>query len=468
MQSKKRKIDIIDLTSDDSLPVNSAKKLCYISGDNDMNNMACVKFNHQLAKIRNHIDFTYYFTNIETTNAALTKSFENCGSYMDNIDYIMHLKTHILNAVKNIKIMMETTTFCSPHCKDALIFKNEISKTFCFKYERMKCPIQDTNYISSMNYEEGAINCIMQHSQEYLYELSTKFFQEMAKIEIEMQKLDMNSFLNFFMKNRRLLEDLLAYCEDGRIFLIVGHKRQILLDLFHVFKSKHLDLKICLIPEFYSILFLLIARSTVIGYYLNNSLFVSLYFYFRILNSFFDLISAKKILLEDKQGAPLKNIEMRRQIISLLVRYNFIEPILLIVTKNQKLTFKYRFNYLFLFIMELKCMMNAKYNSDTLVHLRSNIWFVCTGYDFSKEELNFSSDSQTYFQEMIRQNLKQYAAFIALFNKYRETFPLLSPVVREKQEKNSLPMMHYSEFIKFCEGWKDKCEINNISSSKID
>lgn len=183
-----------------------------------------------------------------------------------NLDDTLNINT-FFNIVQNQristfeKILQPNSKIFIHKCRPN--YANLLNRGFCIFCINHKCLASSPESVSTKNdYEKDIKGMIVYANGDYLMiENVITFLFEIQQLTETLQKTDFISFQEIFMIHQRSLIEILNILMRHKIRLSVSSKCKILSPLFHIFKCTHFKPKIILIPEFFSLLFLLIDKG---------------------------------------------------------------------------------------------------------------------------------------------------------------------------------------------------------------
>lgn len=313
------------------------------------------------------------FENMDSYS-ELTSLLQNFEINFDNFFASDNLHRKCIDEIKNIKdeINLEPPEKKNYRCN--LFLENFLLEGYCSFCPKSKCLYSLNDEKFQYDYE-----CVKFMPKNIRNGLNfSRFFYETEKIPKNIKSRDLYSFFVIFNDFQQHLKSIMKDINRRKIFTSTFDKQEIMKHLFHDFISKKTELKILLIPEFYSLLFLMKKLFSRPRFFRNNFSLYSFYFYLRSLEFFIDFISENNdfyLINESKEEIDLD--PKKRIYLSLFVRMNLIEPLVLLLAKSRKILRRYRLHYFSLFNIEYKSLRELEYNQIALNFLNLNIHWIC-------------------------------------------------------------------------------------------
>lgn len=398
------------------------------------------------------------------------RSIHSRNSFLSNLltryyAFSFEFMSKILNSETNFENCFKSDLFCSMiDMKIENIKKNLLSEDDEMKNQKCNlimhrfslggfcsfCVDDSCLFSSNMNDFRDMFdikNVISTNSGRFFETLL--FFHEIEQGLALHETDNLYSFFSNFTVMRKKLEKFICYTKKHIIRFKLDDKREIMKNLQHNFKSKNLELKIILIPEFYSLAFFMRNIDSTFHYFKYNFIFFSVYFHLKYLEYFLDFVAQNEhffVIDNDNQ----RRLDQRKQILlSLFIRINFIGPLVIFFTKSQKALFVYQLHFLSLFKMEFQYMKNMIYDKIGLNFFRSSIWWICN-YDkklSSAEILDFFDQKNVNI--FLCANYNHICVIAHLMIRLKQ---IQSNILNDSLIEN-INMKHLKNYIEFCEKW---------------
>lgn len=375
------------------------------------------------------------------------------GNYYSD-EILKVISNKLIDIENNIKF--ETRDLKS--WRNSIISKRFNLSGFCSYCPKNICLY--TSISSDFDYETECLNLCIEKSNAKIKDEIYSFFYI---IERTYQKLrshsDLFVFLRFFKNLQLELHSLIEKTKEQKVYMKSSIRKEILKNLFHNFSSKNLELKILLIPEFYSLLFNMIIMNLKLNKTSECCIFLAFYFYLRIFDFFFDFISINDHFFDINIYNNERKIKQKIQAyVSFFARIYIIEPLVILLVRSQKIWRRYQLYCFNIFRIECLRMREEKYDSELYKFLKFNIWWICNSdkriistkflnYFNSKKIENNLLANITYFDGIAR----------SIIELRRINSNILSQSLIEKEH-----MVDLKQFVDFCENW---CFTNNDNES---
>lgn len=391
------------------------------------------------------------FDNMES-NIQLVKKFVDFDTNFD----ALHSNDVFLQAISlkiaDLRQQFNTEEKNSKIFKTSHVIRNFQLDGFCFFCSKNTCFYSPPN--SSFRYEIETEKLYFKTTDFIIWNSLFSLFQNIEKIP-EIFKLKNNLFLYFshFNDLRKNLQKIMKIMKNYKLYklrLNFDAKKKIMKNIYHDFKSRNLELKIILIPEFYSLLFLIIDLERNLRCCYKNIIFFSLYFYLRMLEIFCDFVLQNDDYFVVDPLTNEKKLDERKQAyISFFMRIIFIEPLIIIITKNKNILYKYQFHILSLVEIEHKYLKKQDFDNEMMIFLKIHIWWIChlNKNLLSKKFLDYYQHKDIY--SFMSANINQFNRFTQLFNGLKA---LRSDILSDSLIDNK-SMKHLKNFTVFCKEW---------------
>lgn len=381
-------------------------------------------------------------------NPDFISIYKKFDSNFENLYFSNDLLKIITEKIKIIEKNLESEIKTSKTMRTNLVFSRVKSVGFCAFCANSQCFHSEQE--SNFEYHSKIENLFVKNTNLAARSKIITFFDEIHKASDLSQYPTIHSFLSVFQNLRQYLHQILILTQKKKIYGNIHMKKELLKNVFHDFKSKNLELKVLLMPEFYSLLFLMVNLDAKFHIISQNLTFYPFFFYMRFLDLFFDVIAQNDHYFIINKDLNEKNIDEKKQIyISLFIRINFLEPLVLLVRKSCTIRQRYRFHTYHLFALEQQRLRNQNYDEEMLCFLKLNIWWIC-----NSDKNNISAKFLSYYH---KKNSDVF--FLANYN-YFFTFIQLMKILRSLQS-NVLNdtliakenMIHLKDFFINCKRW---------------
>lgn len=294
--------------------------------------------------------------------------------------YIRYIPKKNLNFVTKYYM----NNFCSFCAKNKCIM---FSSTYEYSDRHFKIFIQG---LKSSNAN------LRNHDLCNLLEIISDIFQK-----TETYNMNINIYLFLFDNQRMKLFELIKSMQKTSFYFNKKFKYNLLREIFHNFKCNNSKIKIKLIPEFINIFYLLLNRETNFFFEKSNAMFLIFLFYMRSFEHAINIISQYNLFDEPKKEKDKIYQKTYQNLISLLVRINFVEPLILFFTRNEHTFFRYRFHILSIFYQKYLFLLNQNYDPLKMKFLAESIFWVfnCLNHlhPLTFFEIHNENDMQTVF-----------------------------------------------------------------------
>lgn len=396
---------------------------------------------------------TKYLHDFISDSLNYYRKFENIYVNLEfdeqNFVFLEKIMEIVIEKKDNVEIEIQNSTWLSNNSRKLMCTKNILEKGFCLFCGIEECPASEMNFRSTFDYEILVERLITANPKSMWIQQVKVFFNDIERIQKRVHKFDIKSFIITFSKQRKVFLHVFRNIFTVRLKLCSTTKLEILRDLFHRFKSHHLDLKLRLIPELHSLIFLILNRGVGIYYYQNNRIFCSIYFFFRSLEMLFNIISQEQIFERDEMKYSERKV-INSLYFSLFIRINFMEPLIYIVTRKNKIIQKYRLHFMTLFKMEYLFLKNELKDEIMLNSLRLHLCWICVTNKSISNTLFLNHYKDNCLGNIFEMNYEYITEFISTFNIYDLQNPklLLESMIKRKD------YYHLTIFAKFYEEWK--------------
>lgn len=234
---------------------------------------------------------------------------------------------------------------------------------------------------------------------------------------------DFSTFYQFFMDQQKKMHKILHAINVKTIRFKSGMKAQILGGLFHNFKLTNLKIKLILIPEFFS---LLIQVSNInISSYIDrdNALTLFLFFYLQRFNNFFDALSYTSFYINIQNQT--NNYKKKMSTLSLFIRINLIEPLLILIIKQKKVLHMYCFHTMNTFVAENLIF----FNSENVYIQKNNFlqlytWCICIFHEEINSLFFLDCYDKNEIYSVLQFNYRQVLVFSEFVDSLLENFEI--------------------------------------------
>lgn len=309
-------------------------------------------------------------------HSQFMKMISNSKIDYDNFFTYNDLIKLIDRKINNIKQEIESETKNSKTYRTQLRLLTFQKKGFCIFCSENACfnSDLDTNY----SYKQQVQNLYAENTDFVIWGDLCTVFLNIEKLSDSLQVSDLYSFFRYFENLRNELDKIIEQKQELKLYLNINQKKELMKIILHDFKFKNSELKILLIPEFYSILFLIVNCASVFHNCTDNFKFFSFYFYLRSFELFLNFISRKKNNFVTNIIGHEKQLDKKKRIlVSFLIRINFVQPLIILITKNQKILNRHQFHILSLFKIECENLRTGECDTQMMNFLKINIWWIC-------------------------------------------------------------------------------------------
>lgn len=332
--------------------------------------------------------------------------------YNENLNTQLGIKLReIINATKT---EIELNNCSSGSLKNTLIFKNNYLNNYCFFCKDEKCEMFNETY----QYTEMQFSFLQLHlTSKYKSELHIVISEFLSNIYIT-KIFNLYSFLLFFMENRKVLFKLIRIMQIEKLHLNISLKINLLKEIFHNFKCHHSKIKIRLLQEFIPLFLFFLNRNITNYYQKDNIMFLLFVFYVQTFNHFLNIIT-KYNLFEETKNVDNNSQKIYTNLILLLLRINFVEPLIILSTRQKIFTLKYRFHILSLFDVQCLSLFKTNYDCQTITFFSDITYWILNIIErfnstvFFKiyEQKNIPQlllENKFYFQDLARHIIQIY------------------------------------------------------------
>lgn len=323
----------------------------------------------------------------------------------------------------NIRIIKENLTANNDQVKvnrTFLVFTSCRLENFCFFCKNKTCHMFSSTYKYSNKNFNSFTQCIKSGSKMQYNAHVYAFLQMIQKIKQKQETCNLNSFLFYFMEQRKVFFKFLEILHAQKIYLNRKQKLNLIEEVFHNFKCYASRDKIRLIPEFIPLLFLMLNRDIKIYYRVYKITFFVVLFYIQSFNQVFTIISRHNFFEQKLSKKERKQYKMYKNLVTFLLRINFVEPFVIFFTRNEDIVQKYRFHILSLFHLQCLSFQNKRYDQEKMKFLEKSIYWIFN----CVEHLNpimYNEIYQTYDMKLLYQLNKAYFhQFSEIFAKFWE------------------------------------------------
>lgn len=367
----------------------------------------------------------YFYHNILSAHLTFHVALNQICIKMQSDSYIVQISNTILREVIKHNLEIAEKNFASMNgrknvCANSLNYRYMKLSSFCIFCRNDECLNSTIESSSSFNYSQNIENAILKHSDIILI---TEFFSLMnqtEKIYHNMKILNISFISNFINHQQNAFSKIIDRMLDYKICADYDAKLEIIEKLIHDFQCNHIDLKLILIPEFFSLIFQLKNKTLHTFYKRTSIVFISLYYYFRSMNCLFDFLSRVNCihLWQFENSSTVEKLKLI--ILSTLVRLNYMESIIVIITKSDKILHRYRFVVYSLFQLENEKIHSQHFNkNDNLVLLHFILWLGCCNIDHAESPSQIdwyhSCKNSEFF---ILNNMKTFREFALIYTKF--------------------------------------------------
>lgn len=376
-------------------------------------------------------------------SSSLNNLFLQYTFDLDNSVFQVELEKKLQTEIEITKQKIISANFSIKGNRSALNLTGSCSKNFCFFCTKKKCKMFQLTY----KYSEQQFHCFVKY-------MKSKFKGELKVIicdfyeDSECTKIhNLNSFLLFFMKQRKKLFKLLQIVRVRKLHIHLESKINLMKEVFHNFKSNQSALKIRLLPEFISLFFYLLNRDIKVYIERNNTLFIIFIFYFRSLEQAINIIARYNLFDNKITEIEKTHRNNYKKLIAFIIRVNFVELLAILDFRNDDIVLKYRYHYLFLFEQQSRQLQNKNYDYDKLKFLTESInWFFSCA-----ERLDVKSFFKIYNKNEIKQLFSYNRYYLRELGKLLLQLTSYESYLKSQNLYKDEDGMNFFEFIKFAE-----------------
>lgn len=383
------------------------------------------------------------------------KKFNILKFLIDNQDFSSDLTTFILNNPPDshdasffeilekkldISIIINRTQIkskinASKSKKYSLPLSNRSLKNFCF-FCKKKCIMFNSRFIYSKKYFNFLSQTLKANKQKKSSFLISDFFQLIHHIIQDKSANNFNSFILLFVEKRRSFLELIQKMRHQKLPLSTKSKQKLIEEIFHNFKCYHSVIKIRLIPEFISLLFHLLNQDIKIYHRRNVVMFLTFLFYLQSFDHAINIISQYDLFDEKMNNTQEHSRKIHKNIISLLLRINFIEPMVTLFICQSNVSYKYRFNVLSLFQLQCLSYQNKEFDKEKIEILTENICRIINNIEHINPMVFFTIYQDDEIQFLYSLNKSYFGNFLQIFTQFQEYEPHLKSISFKKDSEN--------------------------------
>lgn len=295
---------------------------------------------------------------------------------LENNDFFkilnMRINLEIMSSIEQISRSEDLNLY---H-KNLLTLKGSCASNFCIVCEMNRCSMFSSSFKrSNKSFDFLRKNLQKKLTNDLEIELC-KFLNMIHSTNNDIKSINLNFFLTLFTEQRKSLFKLINMMQSKKICINRKSKLSVIKEIFHNFKCHHPKIKIHFIPEFLPLFFLLLNRDIKIYYRKNNILFVIFLFYFQAFENVFEILAQYNFLEEKTTEIERAAQKLKINLISLLLRINFVEPLAMLFTRSEKILKRYRFHSLSLFQYQCFLIQNKTFNKKKLKFLENSIFWI--------------------------------------------------------------------------------------------
>lgn len=376
----------------------------------------------------------------------LSKSFVNFDTEFEKFYHSKNLYTMITIEIKKLTDSIQEETNNHKNQKNSINFKRFTTKGFCSFCNDNKC--LNTAFHSNFQYSDAIEKLFKSNTDAEARVRVLIFLREIEKITEVFQSRDIYLFFCYFHNLREKFQNLLHFARRKKIYSNIENKKEIIKNIYHDFRSKNLKLKVSLIPEFYSLLFSFLNMDSRFHTLGENYMFYAVYFYFRSLELFLDFIAQNDNYFEIQKNGIRKKIDEKKSIyLSLFIRINFVEPLVILITKSYKIIRRYRLHFFYLFEQKYQCSTEFTHDIKMIKFLEYSIWWICNCDKniIADEFLDFYRNKD--IDDLITANYNYFYLYILILKELKE---LRTEILSDALIDN---IKHLKDFLNFCNDW---------------
>lgn len=392
--------------------------------------------NYNILQKKDTIDYASFSTS-ETiifhrllANILVRNTYVNdvCKSLKYDVDFSVltsgKFNQNIRSSLSDAVINLESFAQKKNIKMNSLDFKCMKYSGFCAFCHDDTCLSSSNSFVSSFDYSNQLKEVISMHSDSLIRNSIISMMNDTEKYYKEMDSLNLSDFSFHVRKQQKRLLNIIDQMQTFRIFTSNGIKLETITDLFHHFQCNHLEIKLSLLPEFFSLIFQLKNKNMTTLSKRSSAIFISLYFYLRTFNLFFDFIHRTQSLQSWKQESTEIMYEKKLSTLILLLRLNFMEPFIILLTKSEKILMRYRFIIFSIFELEIRKIdtPNSQKNFEWDL-FKTMIWVACCNIEKLHLLRQFShyisTGSINYFIMNHNTTFDEFAFIFRKFENYR-------------------------------------------------
>lgn len=294
-----------------------------------------------------------------------------------NQEFFEILHNFLINKEKQICDEIESKESNSRGRENPILHVNVEQNNFCPFCKNDVCPtISNIFIIPTFSYTDQLKKLNMCKFKSTFWDHILKFLLSYEEKFEFYRSFDTSMLICFFVNSRKEFHSLIHNLCKKSIKLNFKMKMEIFLNLYHDFKCHNFKLKLHVVPEFLSLVFIFANRGMEFYIKKYNHIFLFFFFYLRSFNGFFDTISQNKDILNNlSRDIILYKKELLS--ISFFIKCFFIEPLLILLIKHEKAVYLYRFFILSLLKKEFSISQNHDSDQRQLILLQNQTWWIC-------------------------------------------------------------------------------------------
>lgn len=415
-----QQFDLSQGEEDQSIQATSNTKLLHKKKQELVN--SCKETNNYLSfekqechKIQKFLIENSEFSN-EFNNLIVQKKFN-----VDRNVIIQKLEEKISDIKKKIQSCQNRTNVRT-HFFD---YSNYNSRNFCFFCVEKNCKMFSQTFVKSTKNLESFIQNFKIGVRSANKPEIFSFLTDIYFITQKTKNCDIHFFINFFKRQRIDFFKLFDIFPETNLRISKRTKLNLIQEIFHNFKCDHSIIKIRLIPEFLPLLFLLLNRTVKVYSQHNNVIFFIFLFYVNSFNQIFDVISRYNLFQTKESEDKKKTQNIHKNLISLLLRINFVEPLIILIIRSESAVQRYRLNTLLLFHLQCQSFENQTHNSEKMEFLLQSICWVFHSTQHLHPGLFAKIFEANNFKGFFSLNMLYFNEIINLLDKFKENEPYL-------------------------------------------
>lgn len=335
------------------------------------------------------------------------------------------------------KQKLELCEFFPMKAKNSPIFTHDCLKNFCCFCTKNNCTMFNKNFKQSTKHFLFLLQTL-KISRGYSRELGIfGFVNKIHQLTQKSNHFDLKTFLSLLMDQRTILFELIQKMQTKKIHLNAHIKKKLIKEIFHNFKCHNSKIKIQLIPEFIHIFFIVLNRELSFYYKHSNTLFLIFIFHMQLFDHIFIVLSQCNLFNSNISENEQISCKIYKKFTSLLLRINFVEPLVILFTRNENAILRYRFHILSLFHINCLAIQNTNHDQGKLKFLEQSIHWIFYCY------LHFNSKTFLYIYE--KKDMKfistlddsYFSLLMRMFNKFKESEAYLNSSYFEKNNESS-------------------------------